>query len=62
MKVQCIKPNIETTLDDKLLQSVTLPLRVLVFTTLRLLRFLTMGVWMSITMLWGQLFILMVEY
>ena len=35
-------PNIETTLDDKLEESDALPLRVLVFTALKLLGFLTM--------------------
>ena len=53
-------------MDDELEQSSTLPLRVLVFTTIRLLLFLTMsrrgsvaGTFKVITL---QLFILMVEY
>ena len=64
-----VSPNIETTLDDELEQSDALPPRVLVFTTLKLLGFLTMckrgsvdGTFKAITRFWQQLFILMVEY
>ena len=62
-------PNFETTMDDELEQSDALPLRVLVFTTVRLMGFLTMckrgsvdGTFKAITRFWRQLFILMVEY
>ena len=37
-----VPPNIETTLDDELEQCDALPPRVLIFTTLKLLGFLTM--------------------
>ena len=53
-------------LDDELEQSSTFPLRVLVFTTIRLLLFLTMSkrgsVDRTFKLITPQLFILMVEY
>ena len=58
-------PNIDW-LDDELEQSSTLPFRVLVFTTIRLLLFLTMckrgSVDRTFKVITLQLFILMVEY
>ena len=63
-----VSPNIETTLDEELKHSNAAPPRLLVFTTIMLLGFLTMcrnrsmdGTFKSSTRFWSQMFILMVK-
>ena len=62
-------PIFDTTMEEELERSRVDPLRVIVFTTIRLLGLLTMctrgsvdGTFRCITKLWRQLFIVMVEY